>query len=101
MPDALEIYLTVTVPKVVPSVHLFSLIVTRSQSFFHPCLYIPVAKTPQKLKIAKPWKTSQEVTWICLEVYSLDFDMTTINQFSQLCSRSAAEKDIILLDRLF
>lgn len=73
-----------------------------ARSFFHACLYIPVAKkTLQKLKIAKPWKTSQEVTWICLEVYSLDFDLTAINQFSQLCSRLAVEKGIILLDKLF
>lgn len=65
-------------------------------------LYFILACTFQwgkkKLKIAKPWKTSQEITWIYLEVYNLDFDMTTINQFSQLCSRLAHEKGIILLD---
>lgn len=113
MPDAQELCLTVTVPKVVPSVHLFSLIVTRSchQSLCHSCIYIPVGgkktknkqpKTKQQqknsLKIGEPCKTSQEITQICLEVYNLNFDMTIINQFSQLCSRLAHEKDIILLD---
>lgn len=60
----------------------------------------PKTKQQQKnsLKIGEPRKTSQEITQICLEVYNLNFDMTIINQFSQLCSRLAHEKDIILLD---
>lgn len=69
-------------------------------SFFHSCMYIPVAKKTPKIKNCKALE-NQEMTWIHLEVYNLDFDMTTINQFSQLCSRLAHEKDIILLDRLF
>lgn len=64
-------------------------------------VYSSGKKKKKIIKISKPWKTTWEATWICLEVYSLDFDTTAFIQFSQLCSRLAVEKGIILSYRFF